>query len=166
MTETPVYWVHSHMQNMQNQENSANMLKHDKKLHHCSRIYTKCNIPADWWLFFFFFFLSTSQLHSLQMHHKRKKNSLFHLFFFSLLLLFLICLPSASHTPYMGKELVARTRAETRRGGRWVIYRKKKTPPKKKKKSSVCSLHTDGDINTKSLLLHFTRWDTRYCCII
>lgn len=48
---------------------------------------------------------------------------------FSPLPLFVYCCP---RTPYMGKELVARTRAETWRGERWVnsaTYRKKETKP-------------------------------------
>lgn len=57
-----------------------------------------------------------------------------------------ILLPSASRTPYMGKELVARTRAETWRGERWVnsaTYRKKETKP------SLLTAHSHSSDNIK-----------------
>lgn len=60
----------------------------------------------------------------------------------------LILLPSASHTPYMGKELVARRRAETRRGDSWVnslIYRKKET--RTQSALRACSAHSHGGID-------------------
>ena len=61
----------------------------------------------------------------------------------SLSLFSLYCCPLPL-APYMGKELVARTRAETLRGDSWVnsaTYRKKK-----KKHTLLQTAHSYGDI--------------------
>lgn len=82
------------------------------------------------------------RLHIWYIYMTGRKGRVVSPFFLLIHLFSPFLLLSASHTPYMGKELVAWKRAETRRGDSWVSS---PTSRKKKKPSLVCEpAHSHG----------------------